>query len=286
MADKPLEEQQTPFLLRLPPSLLRLVLLDPLKPISFKNFIICKTLLPYTLEALYNHVSLVKRGSFAKFDACTKARPAVIELIKSFTVETRCLSKESTSLKSPRRPPADLLDLMFNLPNLKVLVLGSKETAREVLLDPRQSTADLDAAWPRLRQVTLQITRIYSDVLSYTSSLGALKNLKHLSLGPHSRLVPAELVKLLPPTLPRLHSIASQLCTCPAETLPPRTRCSIPGTKEGTADPETRRWVEEGEALLRKAAQTGVEIEGELRCSLGMCRVTKEHEAVCVGNGL
>ncbi|GAA6036784.1 hypothetical protein JCM8097_003477 [Rhodosporidiobolus ruineniae] len=90
---------KTPFILRLPPHLLRLILCDEDCPVTLANLTICKALLPYTIEALYHDIALVHPVTLAKFDARTRAQPKLLELI------CRC-GFEDPSTRNPEAPGA------------------------------------------------------------------------------------------------------------------------------------------------------------------------------------
>ncbi|GAA6036749.1 hypothetical protein JCM8097_003458 [Rhodosporidiobolus ruineniae] len=132
----------------------------------------------------------------------------------------------------------------------------------------------------------LERLAIFSDLLDDVRSLKHLKRLTHLTLGPHTSSQPSYLLALLPPTLPRLRHLFVRLCSCPQNSFPSDSRCPGPSTKEGVDDPATRRFVRDGEALLRAAAEKDVIVEGSIRCALGMCRPTEEHKKWCTGFGV
>ncbi|BGP17535.1 hypothetical protein JCM10213v2_005568 [Rhodosporidiobolus nylandii] len=80
-----------PNLLSLPPAVLRLILIsaEPERTVLHSNFLLCKDLLPYTLEALYNNCQILGAEHVAYFAAALIADPKKLALVRYFGVSAR-----------------------------------------------------------------------------------------------------------------------------------------------------------------------------------------------------
>ncbi|BGP41304.1 hypothetical protein JCM10450v2_005347 [Rhodotorula kratochvilovae] len=69
----------------LPPDVLRIVFLR-YEAIDFGNFLICKALLPHTLAALYNNVTLLSVDQLGEFCSILRHRPSLAQLVSSLVL--------------------------------------------------------------------------------------------------------------------------------------------------------------------------------------------------------
>ncbi|GAA6036742.1 hypothetical protein JCM8097_003455 [Rhodosporidiobolus ruineniae] len=148
---------RTPFILRLPPHLLRRIFLDPVKPIKLENLTICRALLAYTLQALYSYVDLIDPGAPARFARCTRGRREVLGLVKicSYCADPNpdTISLGDLDSKLVENVERDAVaEALYAMSNLEILIVRGKEAARRLFLDPLYL---LMQPWPLLSAVTM-----------------------------------------------------------------------------------------------------------------------------------
>ncbi|GAA5889684.1 hypothetical protein JCM6882_007102 [Rhodosporidiobolus microsporus] len=145
------EARQKIDLLFLPPSVLRRIFAEQ-GTISFANLILCKTLMPHTLQALYANVQLLRRPHVAKFAASVRTKPSLLSCVREFgisdserfpAVDDHAWDRDSGDVGAGQVIPADgqgvpydassvvvglglLKDLCSAFEHLDILTLGGK----------------------------------------------------------------------------------------------------------------------------------------------------------------
>ncbi|GAA6036750.1 hypothetical protein JCM8097_003459 [Rhodosporidiobolus ruineniae] len=99
--------KETSLFLRLPPHLVRQILLNPVRPIRLSNLTVCKALLPHALAALYNHVDIRDHDLFLSFADTVEKHPGLLKLIRScfFGPVTTMYGDSSPSRTNAAKPP-------------------------------------------------------------------------------------------------------------------------------------------------------------------------------------
>ncbi|GAA6040260.1 hypothetical protein JCM8097_009390 [Rhodosporidiobolus ruineniae] len=196
-------------------------------------------------------------------------------------------SLTSFQLTAETIPSSFLDDLALLPPSLQSLTLCFGRSCPNAHSNPPfPQLDDLPPSFPKLENLSL-----YSNVLRQIESLTELTQLKSLHLGFHACWTPSGLTALLPPALPHLKTLTANLCICPAETAPSNT-LHLPGQRPWKPLPKKEEnpcltdWLRDTEELLRAADRVGVDVEGSLRCEIGMCRVGPGHKKWCVGGGI
>ncbi|GAA5949236.1 hypothetical protein JCM10213_008252 [Rhodosporidiobolus nylandii] len=178
-------------------------------------------------------------------------------------------------------------DLACLPPSLRALKLTAGQICPYATSDPAYpSLGSVLRSFPQLRQLKLAGDIGNLDILT---SLSHLLHLESLILGTHLALFLQPLTALLDPAspcrLPHLKYLVVNICEC---------------TQESYDDPEAYYWSpvaapsphftwpatftpSDGYDLLRCAATAGLELEGTMRCALGMCGTSEKHRRICMG---
>ncbi|GAA6040284.1 hypothetical protein JCM8097_009400 [Rhodosporidiobolus ruineniae] len=205
--------------LHLPPNVLRLIL-SP-EAVDYRNFVLCRDLLPYTLEALYCDVHLCTRRQIRAFAAVVLARPHYLQLVRGVQFNDKQNDEDggfwvregpntgSGQVRAGDRAVYDpstvvlgialLRELVYAMPNLESLFLADSEF-HDVI---RLST---ESTYPSLQHLTLGAVppKLIGKIFARLKSLPQLNSLTLITRTSWQLSLPL-------------------LSVCPVQYLPPRS---------------------------------------------------------------